>query len=118
MARVSGSQNGKPSAPKKKKPAPKKKAAKKPAAKGKAAVPGYKVPKKLLKNTKSNRDAARPTTAQVLANQEKVIDAYNAGKPKPSTAATKKPKAGPASDWEGGLRVRDWARGQWGKLSK
>lgn len=106
-------------APKKKKPAPKRKPSLRATTKkAKATIKKatYQVPKKLLKNTAANKKAGLPSLADVLKKQDKKIAAYNAAKKPKAKPATKAKKS---SDWEAGMSVRDWARGQdWYKGKK
>lgn len=67
----------------------------------KTTLPGYKVPKSLLKPTKSNTNAGRPSLASVLKKQDKKIAQFQ---------NTKKPKApvkktGTSPDWNKGINA-------------
>lgn len=66
------------------------------------SIPGYKVPKSLLKNTKSNENAGRPSLASVLAKQDKKIAKYNEAK-KPKTPAKKTTTSKNSKDWQKGI---------------
>lgn len=87
-------------APKKKKPAPKRKPSIKKGAAARAAIPGYKVPKGLLKNTAANRAAGPVREGQKLTAAEKKAykegsaelrkKAQDALKPKSTTATASK----------------------------
>lgn len=113
--RIKGSGTGGSKARKKKKPAPKRKAPTKKGAEARAAIPGYKVPKKLLKNTTANRAAGGDANALFKLQTKEMWDKINSPKKsvtKKKTSSKATPKNKQVSDWERGLEVRNWARGQ------